>query len=113
MAYFDLYRQISRPESHNALLPEPLMQNQRPSTIHDERYINSIKVLVKARKAAKLSQTDLADRMGFIQPDISKIERLERRLDITEFFDLLNAISNGDRAIFDEVWQEIIDCHKE
>jgi transcriptional regulator with XRE-family HTH domain len=88
------------------------MQNQRPSTIHDERYINSIKVLIKARKAAGLSQTELAEQIGFTQPDISKIERLERRLDITEFFDFLEAISGGDKNVSNSLWKEISDCHQ-
>jgi transcriptional regulator with XRE-family HTH domain len=87
------------------------MQNQRSTTIHDPRYVNSIKVLVKARKSACLSQSELAAKIGFTQPDISKIERFERRLDITEFFDVLNAISNGDRLLFDQLWKQVNECH--
>lgn len=87
------------------------MQKPRLSTIHDTRYQSAIQVLVRARKAAKLSQSDLAEKVGFTQPDISKIERLERRLDITEFFDILAAISAGDRSTINKIWIEIDECH--
>ena len=88
------------------------MQSTRQSTIHDSRYQKAIQALIKARKAAGLSQTELAEKLHFTQPDISKIERLERRLDITEFFDILEAITNGDRSIIDQIWNEIHECHR-
>ncbi len=87
------------------------MQNQRASSIHDPRYKRAIEILIRARKSAGLSQTDLAEKVGFTQPDISKVERLDRRLDLTEFFDVLHAISDGDRAVFDQLWNEIDECH--
>ena len=87
------------------------MQNQRIATIHDTRYRNSIQILVLARKSAKLSQSDLAQKVGLSQPDISKIERLERRLDLTEFLDILYAITVGDRSSFNQIWKEINECH--
>jgi len=87
------------------------MQNPRLSTIHDSRYQKAIQVLIRARKAEGLSQSDLAEKVGFTQPDISKIERLERRLDITEFFDILDAISAGNRSKIDQIWKEINECH--
>lgn len=87
------------------------MQSLRPVSIHDDRYKKSIEILVRSRKAVGMSQSDLAVKVGFTQPDISKIERLERRLDITEFFDILNAISGSDRSKFDQIWKEIYECH--
>lgn len=87
------------------------MQSVRQSTIHDSRYQEAIQVLIKARKASGLSQTELAQKLHLSQPDISKIERLERRLDITEFFDILEAIANGDRSVIDQIWNEIHECH--
>ncbi len=88
------------------------MQNQRPSTIHDNRYKNTIEILVRERKTAGITQADLAKMTGFFQPDISKIERFERRLDITEFIDLIEAISNGDKSQCEKIWNEINECHR-
>jgi transcriptional regulator with XRE-family HTH domain len=40
--------------------------------------------LKEAREASGLTQTDLADRLGMTQSQISKCERGERRLDLIE-----------------------------
>ena len=87
------------------------MQNQRTPTIHDKRYACAVEALIRARKAAGLSQLDLSRKIGFSQPDISKIERLERRLDITEFLDILHVISNGEASIITKIWRNVCECH--
>lgn len=66
----------------------------KPPSIHDPRYKQMIKTIVRLRKDAALSQGDLASAIGMSQPDISKIERLERRLDVLEFFLISKTISN-------------------
>jgi transcriptional regulator with XRE-family HTH domain len=88
------------------------MQNQRSSTIHDERYIKTIKILIQARKNAQLSQTELAQQINFTQPDISKIERLERRLDITEFVDIAEVLTDGNKSEFDRLWGKVKATHR-
>lgn len=88
------------------------MQPYRTSSIHDIRYKNIIEILIKARKNKGVSQLDVAKMLGFTQPDISKIERLERRLDIIEFLDFLKAISGGDSDFFNHIWMEINECHR-
>lgn len=87
------------------------MQKPRLSTIHDDRYIASIKVLIKARKDAGLSQEELADQMGLTQPDISKVERLVRRLDISEFFDIVKIISDNNNEVFNDIWTKVKSLH--
>jgi transcriptional regulator with XRE-family HTH domain len=83
------------------------MKKTRPATIHDPRYQKIIKPLVNARKVAGLNQSDIADAMGLTQPDISKIERLERRLDALELVDYIAAVAAGDleksRGLLDQV----------
>ncbi len=88
------------------------MQPYRISSIHDSRYKHIIEILINARKTKGISQADVAKRLGFTQPDISKIERLERRLDIIEFLDFLEAISDGDRDFFNHIWIEINECRR-
>lgn len=57
------------------------------STIHNPRYRNIINKLVKQRKDAGIKQEEVAKAINLTQPDISKIERFERRLDVLEFID--------------------------
>lgn len=87
------------------------MQNTRTTTIYDARYKKAIQILIRARKTAGLSQSDLAEKIGLSQPDISKIERIERRLDITEFFDILRVVSNSDSSFFEQILREVNECH--
>lgn len=59
-------------------------QNQSISSIHDPDYHRIIDALISLREKAKLSQKAIAYEIGLTQPDVSKIERRERRIDILE-----------------------------
>ncbi|AFZ32514.1 helix-turn-helix domain protein [Gloeocapsa sp. PCC 7428] len=59
-------------------------QKQSISSIHDPEYHRIVAGLVALREKAKLSQKAIAQEIGLTQPDISKIERRERRIDILE-----------------------------
>ncbi|PSB17816.1 XRE family transcriptional regulator [Phormidesmis priestleyi ULC007] len=59
-------------------------QKQSISSIHDPDYHRIIDALVSLREKAKLSQKAIAHEIGLTQPDVSKIERRERRIDILE-----------------------------
>ena len=59
------------------------------NSIHTEEYKATIKRLKEARLVANLRQEDVASKLGKPQSYISKIERGERRIDITE----LNALA--------------------
>jgi len=59
-------------------------QKQSISSIHDPEYHRIVTALVCLREKAKLSQKALAQEIGLTQPDVSKIERRERRIDILE-----------------------------
>lgn len=54
------------------------------SSIHKEEYRLLIKALVRARKAAGLTQEEVADKLGVHQSFISKIESCQRRIDVLE-----------------------------
>ncbi len=49
-------------------------------------------LLVEGRKAAGLTQQDLAARLGRPQSFVSKYERGERRLDVVEFLEVADAL---------------------
>ncbi len=49
-------------------------------------------ILVSERKAARLTQQSLADRLGTPQSFVSKYEHGERRLDVAEFIAIVYAM---------------------
>jgi transcriptional regulator with XRE-family HTH domain len=55
--------------------------------------------LVSARKAAGLTQSQLAQRLGKPQSFVSKIERHERRLDVVELVIMCNALNIAPREV--------------
>jgi transcriptional regulator with XRE-family HTH domain len=61
------------------------------STFTDE-YDVFLLTLVSARKAAGVTQQELATRLGKPQSFVSKYERRERRLDVVEFVIIAKAI---------------------
>ncbi len=83
-----------------------MSRNRKPS-IHDSRYQAIIKELVIARKEAKLSQSIIADALRLSQPDISKIERFERRMDMIEFFDYLDIIKKTNKNVVRKLWKKV------
>lgn len=61
-------------------------------SIHDPRYQDLIKKLIELRESKNVTQIELAQRLGKPQSYVSKVEILERRLDVIELCDWLNAI---------------------
>ena len=74
------------------------------ATIYDPKYRLIIKELVALRKRASLKQEDIAQVTGLTQPDISKIERYERRIDALELAKWLKAT----KGKFDVIVQRIL-----
>jgi transcriptional regulator with XRE-family HTH domain len=61
-------------------------------TIHTERHKKLRELLKARRKAAALTQTVVAERLGKPPSYVAKYEGGDRRLDILEFLDVANAI---------------------
>ncbi|MBF0634331.1 MAG: helix-turn-helix transcriptional regulator [Nitrospinae bacterium] len=68
-----------------------------------------------ARLDAGVSQLDLAKAVGLKQPDISKIENNERRLDFIEFLDILEYIAkqSKDRTLVKKTIQRLLGLRHE
>ena len=62
-----------------------------------------IALLVKARNDAGMTQQFVAERMGWPQAHISKIERGDRRIDVVEFVRLSCVIGFDPREIIVEL----------
>jgi transcriptional regulator with XRE-family HTH domain len=69
------------------------------STIHQPRYKSLIKKLIGVRLAAGLKQEDMAKALGLTQPDVSKIERFERKLDALEFIQWLETTGGNFKSL--------------
>jgi transcriptional regulator with XRE-family HTH domain len=65
---------------------------QLSKTIHTERHRKLRKLLVARRKAAALTQTVVAERLGKPPSYVAKYEGGDRRLDVLEFLDVAAAI---------------------
>lgn len=62
------------------------------ASLHSKKYDYFRYLLIKARKNAGLTQTQLAQKLAVPQSFISKYERGERRLDFTEFVEISEVI---------------------
>lgn len=79
-------------------------QDRRVRTIHDPRYRAVIERLASIRREMRLTQEALALRLtGFTQPDVSKVEAGQRRLDVVELLDWVRALDYE----FDQFLQEV------
>ena len=67
-------------------------------SIHDPRYQDLIQKLIELRESKNVTQVELAQRLGKPQSYVSKVEILERRLDVIELIDWLKVL---DANIFD------------
>lgn len=68
--------------------------------------------LIAARKAADITQTNLAQRLNKPQSFVSKYERKERRLDVVEFVSITHAIGIDPYAVIREI-EDSLYSHRE
>ena len=61
-------------------------------TIHDQRYIEVIALLRKARERAGCTQGEIARMLGRPQSYVSKVETCERRIDVVELLQMCRII---------------------
>ncbi|WP_373357975.1 helix-turn-helix domain-containing protein [Acinetobacter lactucae] len=64
-------------------------------SIHDPRYQDLIKRLIELRESRNVTQVELARRLNKPQSYVSKIEILERRIDIIELIDWLKVLNTN------------------
>lgn len=64
-------------------------------SIHDPRYQDLIKKLIDLRESKNVTQVELARRLNKPQSYVSKIEILERRLDVIELMDWLEVMNTN------------------
>ena len=78
-----------------------------PKTIFGGDHPHLVEVLVEARKAAGLTQAQLAQLVEKDQTFVSLIERGQRRVDVLEFIALANAMKANPVALLEDVCARI------
>jgi HTH-type transcriptional regulator/antitoxin HipB len=63
-----------------------------PTTLRSPRHEATREFLVRERKAAEISQAELAKRIGRGQSFVADVERGERRIDLVQFLDFADAL---------------------
>ena len=63
-----------------------------PKTLRSPRHEALRVLLIKKRKEAGLTQTDVADKLGRYQSFVAMVEGGQRRLDVVELLDFAEAI---------------------
>ena len=72
-------------------------------TLGSERHIALIEFLVGRRKAAGLSQEELATKMGEYQSFVARLESGQRRVDVVEFLALAELLEFNPTKALQEV----------
>ncbi|EEY90094.1 helix-turn-helix domain-containing protein [Acinetobacter lwoffii] len=65
------------------------------SSIHDPRYKKLIQELISIRESKKVTQVELATSLNKPQSYVAKVENLDRRIDVLELQDWLNALDTS------------------
>ena len=60
--------------------------------IHSARHQRLVELLIKYRRDAKLTQAEVAQKLGEHQSFVARLESGERRIDVVELFDLASVI---------------------
>lgn len=89
-------------------MPAHLLAALLTSLFTDE-YRLAIGFLVEARRAARLTQQELASRLGRPQSFVSKYERHERRLDVVEYIHVARCIGADVAQAIAEIERMIVD----
>ncbi len=68
------------------------MSTKRPKSLRTATHRKLSELIIQERKNAKLTQENVASKLGWPQSDVSKVETGERRLDVVELIALSEAI---------------------
>lgn len=93
----------------NGLFRNGVQHPRVPVSVHHPRYIAVQAKLQTLRKAAGISQEELADQLAVGQSFVSKIERGEAYVDILVFFDWCEACGANAGAVVSDLISHQLD----
>jgi transcriptional regulator with XRE-family HTH domain len=76
---------------------------KKPTTLRTPTHTTVIAVLVASRREKKLTQEDLAAKLGWHRSTVAKIETSERRLDVVEFIQIAKGLGVDPEQLFSRV----------
>ncbi len=76
-------------------------------TTHTPQYQRLVDLLIETRRRARLTQQQVADRLGKPQSYVAKVEGAERRIDVVEFALLVTAMDAEPVTLLTELLAEI------
>lgn len=85
---------------------QPQMMGEMTNTIRTPGFIAMIDAIIAARKAAKMTQRDLAIRLSCLPSTIDRIETGQRRIDVVELVALAEALSLDPRDLLEIVMRK-------
>ena len=74
---------------------------------HTPEYQRLVNLLVETRRAAQLTQQQVADRLGKPQSYVAKVEGAERRIDVLEFAALVKAMGDNPTVLLGRLLSEL------
>jgi transcriptional regulator with XRE-family HTH domain len=74
-----------------------------PKSVFTDAYGELLALLVETRKAAGVTQVELAKRLNRPQPFVSYLERGERRIDVIEFCAIARALGVNPSDLFSQL----------
>ena len=75
-------------------------------SIFTDNYQFFLKSLIAIRKSANITQQELAQKLGRHQSYVSKYENAERRIDVIELIEILNALDFDPTHLVNMIKQE-------
>lgn len=72
-------------------------------SVYTRQYRLLLELLIEARKSKKLTQTQIAKKLGRYQSFLAKVENGERRLDVVELIALARAIGTDPVKLFAKI----------
>ena len=76
-------------------------------SVFTSAYASLLATLIALRKAAGVTQSGLAARLGKPQSFVAKVEQGARRVDVIEFYELCRALGADPEAVFAELVREL------
>ena len=87
------------------------MHTSLRKSVHHQIHVGMRNLLIVRRKKLKLSQRDLAKKLGVTHSVIGKIETGDRRLDVVEFYEYSKALEMSAVETLAILLHQHADCH--
>lgn len=82
-------------------------RKNRTAALHDEAYRGFVEKLAAARVASGLSQAAVAEKLGWNQSIVAKIETAQRRIDLIEFIRFASVIGQDATRVVRQLQNEL------